>query len=179
VIDIDLAEPAERLGAPPAHLLAPSSLLLVLLPLLLAAGAHQAWRDAIARADDVERGIAEVSERVAAAAAARRHSAQLQSMQNGVVLLHAAALATLELVPLVTAHLPPGVHLSELAIDGGAIRITGTAPSPGDISLWLARSAGRGESLVWEGPEVRHVASGSGHVDFSLRIRRATREARS
>ncbi len=179
MIDIDLAEPPDRPGAPPSHLLAPSSLLLVLLPLLLAVVAHQARDEAIARGADAEQGIAEIGARVAAAAAVRRRSAELQSMLDGAAALRTAALSTLELVPLVTAHLPPGVHISELAIDGGVIRIAGTAPSPGDISLWLARSAGRGKSLFWEGPEVRHIASGGGHVDFSLRIRRATSEARS
>jgi len=172
LIDIDLADPAERPGPPSAHLLVPTALL-VLLPLAFAAIAHHGWNDARSQTAEAERSIASASAREAAVAVEQRRAAAQQSILDGARALRAANHESLELIRLVVGGLPPSLQVSELVVDTDSIRIAGSAASASDISLWLARSSGRGgASLVWQGPELRQVGPDHGRVDFSLRILR-------
>jgi len=173
MIRLDLADATGHAGPPPAYLLGLAMSMFVVLPLLLSAGLYRAWSDAVADATASEREIASQRQQAAAAAARQRQFARLQAVLDGATKLRNGSLATLEVVPAVTAHLQPGTRLTELFVDTAGVRILGKAPAASDISLWLSRSAGRDEALVWAAPEIRNAAAGDGGVEFGLRIRRA------
>jgi hypothetical protein len=171
LIRLDLADPKAHPGPPPGYLLAPGVAMLVLLPLLLAAGLYQAQKDAVSRAALADRRLAVLAHRAADEDAARQRMRRLQSVLDGAQALREGAAVMLTLPQAVAAHMRPGMRLSEMLVDAGTVRVSGTAGSAGDVSLWFGRSAGHNGALVWEAPEIRSAAAGTGTVEFRLRVR--------
>ncbi len=169
---IDLADAFPRAGPPSAHLLKPAAVLLVLAPLIVSAGLHRLWSDAVERLAGSEQQIASLDDRTAASAISQQRIARHRRVLDGAAVLHHDVTASLALVPDLTAHLQPGTHLSEFLVDATGVRIAGSAPAAGDVSLWLGRSAHRDETLKWAAPEIHGATGGDGHVAFSQRIGR-------
>lgn len=169
----DLADAVPLAGPPSAHLLKPAAVLLVLAPLIASVGLHRVWSDAVQRLAESEQQIASLDERAAASAISQQRIDRHRLVLDGAAALHHATSASLALVPDLTAHLQPGTHLTEFFVDATGVRIAGSAPAAGDVSLWLSRSAQRDDTLKWAAPEIHGSAGGDGRIAFSQRIGRA------
>ena len=174
MIDLDLADAAGHAGPPPAYLLAPVVVFLVLLPLGVAAGLYEARSGSASRVAVIEQRLALLASHASKEQDARLRMRRLQTLLDGVQVLQEGAAAMIAAPLRAAGHLGPGMRLSELAVDADTIRLNGTAGSAGEVSLWLGRSVGRDSALVWEAPEIRNAVAGPGAVDFRVRIRRST-----
>lgn len=169
---IDLADPTAPITPPPAHLLQPAVLLLVLAPLGSVAVLQHARSEALLRSDALQQAIIRAEAAVAEHAEAQRRIQGHQAVLDGVDSLHGANTATLALLPAISRHLPSGIRFSELSIDARSIRIAGSARAPAEVSQWLGHASMRTPGLRWDGPEIRDAAAEPGRVGFGLHIRR-------